>query len=85
MILTFVRGGTNLLTLDNTITTPGHTLHETRRAGMQSIGHQYVCDNAGLHLKVAPHQPSFLPPGMTSSFSVDMDFTRIGSAPAPRP
>lgn len=78
MILTFLRPGTNLLTLNNTITSPGGTLHETRTAAIQSIGHKFSCDAGGLHLTVAPHTPSYLPPGFGSTFSVDLDFSRIG-------
>lgn len=78
MILTFVRPGTNRLTLNNTITSPGRTFHETRTSALQSIGHQFSCDATGLHLTVAPHSPAFLPSGMGSAFSVNLDFSRIG-------
>ncbi len=78
MVLTFVRPGTNLVTLNNTMTTRTQTLHETRTSGLQSIGHYFSCDERGLHLTAPPHTPAFLPPGLSSNFNVDLDFTRIG-------
>ncbi len=78
MVLTVLLPGTNRLTLNNTITSPGRTLHETRTSAVQSIGHYFSCDATGLHLTVPPRSPAFLPPGMGSSFTVDLDFSRIG-------
>ena len=76
MVLTVLRPGTNRLTLNNTITSPGRSFHETRTSGVQSIGHSFSCDASGLHLTVQPRQPAFLPSAV--AFSVDLDFVRIG-------
>jgi len=81
MLLTVLVAGDNLLTLHNEQHTPSGVRVEDRRAGAQSIGHTFSCDDAGLHLTQHNIPPSPIP-GM-GGISVDMDFTRVGGVPAP--
>lgn len=78
-LLTVWTAGSGRLTLSNTITVRGSSSrHEVRQAAMQSIGHNYACDETGLHLTVPAHTPSYLPAGMTNTFSPNMDFVAGG-------
>ena len=77
-LLTVWSAGSGRVTLNNTITVRGSSRHEVRQAGMQSIGHDFSCDGTGLHLRTGAHVPSYLPAGMTSTFSADMDFQQGG-------
>jgi hypothetical protein len=80
MLLTILTPGDNLITLQNDQHSPRGVLHEVRRAGAQSIGHNFSCEGNMLHLTQHNLPPSPYP-GMPR-ISVDMDFVRVGSAPA---
>lgn len=77
-LLTVWTNGSGKLTLNNTLRGHGGARHETRQAAMQSIGHEFTCDQNGLHLTVQAHVPSYMPAGMTSGFSPAMDFQPAG-------
>ena len=72
MLLTVLQPGDNLLTLHNEQHTATGVIAETRRAGAQSIGHNFSCDARGLHLTQHNLPPSPIPG--VPRISVDMDF-----------
>jgi hypothetical protein len=81
MVLTVLSAGDNLLTLHNEQHTPRGVIVEDRRAGAQSIGHNFSCDGNVLHLtqRALPAGSMARLPGI----NVNMDFVRVGAAPAP--
>ncbi|MFM5916712.1 MAG: hypothetical protein ACKOOL_04165 [Novosphingobium sp.] len=81
LLTVYVHGSKPLVTLNNEIHARSGVNHETRMAGAQSIGHDFYCDEAGLHLKGPQgYKPSYLPASMPFNFSVDLDFVRIGGS-----
>ncbi|MGB2752040.1 MAG: hypothetical protein WBC19_08270 [Pyrinomonadaceae bacterium] len=87
-LLTFITGGNNLITLNNQLTTPNGTIYETKTAIAQSIGHEFVCDATGLHLRqIARPTGGIVDPrtgqvfGSPTTFNTNMDFVRIGGTP----
>jgi hypothetical protein len=82
-LLTILTGGNNLLNMHNEQHTRRGVITENRAAAPQSIGHQFYCDGAGLHLRQHTALPTI--PGMpASTYNVDMDFSRIAT-PSPPP
>ncbi|MEQ1541127.1 MAG: hypothetical protein ABL926_02635 [Novosphingobium sp.] len=82
ILLTRYTGSNNLVTLNNELHSPRGVVRETRQSGAQSIGHNFNCDDGGLHL-IGPqgYRPSFLPAGTAFNYNVDMHFVRIGGVP----
>ncbi len=80
MLLALLVPGNNLITLHNETHSPRGVLFETRQAGAQSIGHEFYCDEAGLHLRQLARPPSPIP-GLVTQFNTNMDFVRIGGTP----
>lgn len=79
VVMTRLQPGSGTVTLNNTLHRIfSSAMHETRTGPMQSIGHTYTCDAAGLHLTVPAHTPSYLPPGLGVAVTVNLDFVRIG-------
>jgi hypothetical protein len=71
-LLTYVTRGTNLITLHNTSHIMHHVHSEERRVGAQSIGHNFVCNETGLHLTTP-----------VGGGLYDMDFTGVIVATEP--
>jgi hypothetical protein len=76
-LLTVLIPGDNLLNLYNERHSPSGVRVENRRAGAQSIGHNFYCDEAGLHLRLGEGRAWAPVPGMPN-ISMDMDFVRAG-------
>lgn len=79
MLLTILTPGNNLLNMHNEQHTRSGVLVENRPGPAQSIGHQFSCDGSGLHLR--QHARPSVPGMPVSTYSVDMDFARLGAAP----
>jgi hypothetical protein len=73
-VLTVLTDGDNLLHLHNEQHSPAGLRVVDRRAGAQSIGHNFHCDADGRLQLTQQGIPGF---------SVDMEFTRVAEAPAP--
>ncbi|MES2096873.1 MAG: hypothetical protein V4459_08935 [Pseudomonadota bacterium] len=78
VLLTVYTPGDNLLTLANEQHTRTGVISETRRGPPQSIGHEFFCDDAGLHLRQIARPPA-LATMMRSTFDTSMDFAPAGN------
>lgn len=76
-----IGGESNMITLHNTQHSHSGTRSETRKAGPQTIGHNFFCDAAGLHLRQAAMTTGTFMDGYRTGYTTDMDFVRVGSAP----
>lgn len=80
-LLTQLTPGGGMIQLHNETHSPSGVRVEDRRAMGQTIGHEYLCNESGLHLKQLPF-PVGMPvlPGMGDLpvRQVGMDFTRAG-------